>query len=104
MVGVTARLASGVRKRMAIQVLGTRAVGEGAARASGACGLNKLVPMIRHLVLCSYCGAFNQLVTLFFDTARSLGCAAALGLQEVPSSSPVWSLGCKTHNERVAAR
>ena len=36
MVGVTARLASGVRKRMAIQVLGTRAVGEGAARASGA--------------------------------------------------------------------
>ena len=47
MVGVTARLASGVRKRMAIQVLGTRAVGEGAARASGACGLNKLVPIKR---------------------------------------------------------
>ena len=38
---------------MAMQALGTRAVGEGAARASGACGLNKLVPMIRHLVLCS---------------------------------------------------
>ena len=33
--------------RLAIQVLGTRAVGEGAARAGGACGLNKLVPMKR---------------------------------------------------------
>ena len=30
-----------------MQALGTRAVGEGAARASGACGLNKLVPIKR---------------------------------------------------------
>ena len=63
--GVTARLASGVRKRMAIQVLGTRAVGEGAARAGGACGLNKLVPMKRIFVtfVVELRGAFNQLVT-----------------------------------------
>ena len=32
--------------RLAIQVLGTRAVGEGAA-GPAACGLNKLVPMKR---------------------------------------------------------
>ena len=65
---------------MAIQVLGTRAVGEGAARASGACELNKLVPMIRHLVRCSYCVVpFNQLVT-FFRHRPKLGLCRSLGV------------------------
>ena len=78
MVGVTARLASGVRKRMAIQVLGTRAVGEGAARASGACGLNKLVPMIRHLVLCST--AVPLISSLPFFSTPKLGLCRSLGV------------------------
>ena len=77
MVGVTARLASGVRKRMAIQVLGTRAVGEGAARASGACGLNTLVPIKRrfaHLSPSARCLLIDLTPPLlihrrYFDTA-----------------------------------
>ena len=80
---------------MAIQVLGTRAVGEGAARASGACGLNKLrcrdeekirlrgafmssLPNLRHRPRLGSAAACNEILKEWYTIwlLAALGCAA----------------------------